>query len=272
MSSVSCVLLLVERDERVHSCLNKALLLARHFTARLELLLCDTHYATGSAEGRAAEDMRAARVAEGLIYLQALCQTVVSADVPIGAEAMCVPSLAIGLTEKLRRTPAEIMVKAGHSGAGMASALEWQLAQCAVPLLLTAGRPWRAIPRFAAAVDLSDRADRRTGLQVVNLCEALAHRCGAELDYLFAGSAQERSGEAASQAHRQLASLLPAGNRGLGRLQYCSGEPAEALPRLINHRDYDLLALGGVMSEECWNPDSLAKALLRQMAGDVLLI
>lgn len=274
MNSVSCILLLVERGAG-HRGLDKALLLARHFGARLELLLCETQCpaAALTTDSPAAERMRADYIGEGQRYLEALRQTMASPEVEIGAEVICAPTLASGLAHKLQQlSDVKVVVKAGRATAGLVPPLDWRLLErCPAPLLLTAGRPWRAIPRFAAALDLSDQAHRALSTRIVALSEMLAGHCGAELDYLYAGRIQGGAAHTASEAHRRLHALLPAGP-GLGRLQYCSGDPATVLPRLIARRDYDLLAVGAAPRGCPTAYGKLTAALVRASAGDVLLV
>lgn len=278
MKSVSCILLLVERGAGLHRGLSRALLLARHFGARLELLLCETQCpaAALSADSFAAERTRADYMAEGTRYLDALRQTIVSPEVEIGAEVLCTPSLAAGLAQKLRHLEAPWVVKAGRASAGLVGPLDWRLMeQCSAPLLLTAGRSWRATPRFAAALDLSKNADEPLSQRIIGVSEVLAQHCGAELDYLYA--AREQGGpaaHAASEAHRRLHGLLPAGVPGVGRLQYCSGDPAGVLPRLIAGRDYDVLAVGvgAVPRGLAAGGGMVTAALLQAGGGDVLLV
>ena len=85
MEPLSCILLLVERGDRVHEGLNKALLVARHFHARLELFLCDTErYGPFRPDNAAAlARTHASCVAEGRDYLQALRKTIVAPDITI---------------------------------------------------------------------------------------------------------------------------------------------------------------------------------------------
>ncbi len=273
MGSLSCILLLVERGAGLHGALNKALLLARHFEARLELLLCETRCPAAARDTSAAERARAGYISEGQRYLQALHQTIVSAGVEIDTEVVCAPSLAWGLAEKLRQRPAQLVVKAAQGVPSLIGRPECQLfGRCSAPLLLTAGRPWRATPRFAAALDLSERADGSALARIVGLSEALAGRCSAELDYLYAAPIRGVAGRTASDAHRRLCALLPVGQTGLGLLQYCGGEPARVLPRLIARRDYDLLAVGALSSPSHEARGKLTSTLLQASAGDMLLV
>ncbi|HTW75267.1 MAG TPA: hypothetical protein VMD56_10160 [Steroidobacteraceae bacterium] len=275
MKSLSCILLFVERGAGPYLGLSKALLLARHFGARLELLLCETQHPVAPLTGNTsvAERARAECIGEGERYLRALRHTIVSPDIEIGTEVVCAPSPVLGLADKLRRAQVQIVVKAARVAAGLLGPLEWQLAtRCSAPLLLTAGRAWRATPRFAAALDLSEHAHARPGDQIVGLSEMLARRCGAELDYLYAAPTRGAGARTASEAHRRLHALLPAQQAGLGRLQYCSGEAAGVLPRLIARRDYDLLAVGTASNPSGAACGALTRALLQASAGDVLLV
>ena len=260
MESVSCILLLVDRGRLALRGLNKALLLARHFDAALELLLCET----GIQEVQPA---RRAILGEARQYLQALVQTIVTTDVPIHAEAAFASSLAAGIAEQLARTPVQLIVKTTQDGA---LAADLRLASgSGVPWLLTRGRPWRAVPRFAAAVNLGDGADGSLVGRIVAVLETLAQRCGADLEYLFADPARARG---ASAAHRRLVALRGQDARPLaGRLQYCAGVPAETLPRLITQRDFDLLGVG-VSTHPSDAQTSLRAQLLLTARGDGLLV
>src|SRR5438128_333138 len=184
MQSLSSILLLVERGDRVHEGLNKALLVARHFHARLELFLCDTERYAPFRSGSAAAVARthASCVAEGRDYLQALRKTIVAPEIAIAAEAVCDLSLYDGVAAKLGRTPVDLIVKtaeASRRDTRARAAVEWSaVALCPAPLLLTRGRPWRPIPRFAAVIAPHDAVERTTA----EMGEMLAEGCSAELD------------------------------------------------------------------------------------------
>lgn len=256
MNSVSCILLLVERGPLVHGGLNKALLLARHVGARLELLLWEP---------------RRGQLAEAEHYLRALRQTVVTNDVPIGAQSCDGVSLAEGVLAALRATPAQLLVRACPPTGQLTHAQDWQLlAATDLPLLLSRGRPWRAQPRFATAIDLGGPADRVVDAKLVTMSELLVRKCAAELDYLFADG---HPGVGSSEAHRRMVTLLGPGSAGVGRLQYCVGSARESLPRLIEQRDYDLLLLGVATGRQPAEAAALPAApLLQAVSGDVLLV
>ncbi len=275
MQNLASILLLVERGDQGHHALNKALLLARHLHARLELFLCDTErYSVPRPGGnRAAEDSLAERVAEAREYLRALRKAMLVTDIEVSSEAVCHVSLRAALADKLARGGIDLVVKAvpaiqdGHDQA----AIDWPLvASCSAPLLLTRGRPWHPVPRFAAAVNLQDRQGRALSTAITAIGESLSRSCGAELEILFA-----HAGSGAEFAPERLGTTLNAIGRAhrldVSRLQYLDGVPAEVLPAMVTQRDYDLVAMGkpqhGEPSELC---GSVAARLFKASAGDVL--
>jgi nucleotide-binding universal stress UspA family protein len=275
MQNLSSILLLVERGDQGHHALNKALLLARHLHARLELFLCDTErYSSVRSNGdEAADTSLAIRLAEAHEYLRALRKSMLVTDVEVTSDAVCHVSLRAALADKLRHGDVDLVVKGvvpagdGHGH----RAIDWPLvASCRVPLLLTRSRPWHPVPRFAAAVDLQDRQGRALSSAITAIGESLSHSCGAELEILFA-----HAGSGAEFAPERLASTLNRTARAhrldVSRLQYLSGEPTEVLPDIVTQRDYDLVVMG--KPQHGWPPElsrSVAARVVRASPGDVL--
>ena len=276
MLTLSSILLLVERGDQGHQALSKALLLARHLHARLELFLCDTERFSfaKSSSGEAAVGALAARVAEGREYLLALRKSMLVPDIEVSSDAVCHVSLRAALADKLRHDPVDLVVKAGYATEANRDAhraIDWPLvASCTVPLLLTRGRPWHPVPRFAAAVDLQDRQGRALSSAITAIGESLSRGCGAELEILFA-----HASPGAEFAEERLTGTLNAIARAhrldAHRLQYLNGEPGEVLPRVVTHRDYDLIVMGkprhGGPSELS---RSVAARVVKASTGDVL--
>lgn len=243
MQSLSCILLLVQRGENVHGGLNKALLLARHLGARLELLICETqcHPAHAMARDGPGSTIDDSCLAEGRLYLQALRQTIVDPGVDIGSEAVCAASLADGVIEKLRRTPAQLVVRALRPSVAVGPS-DWRLFyRCHVPLLLTSGRPWRASPRFAAFVGTREPALAPQSSEGLELPQILARGCDARLDYL----SEAPTSEGAS----------------------VGGVPTS----LMNRREYDLISLS-LPHAPPGASGALALRQLQQLGDDVLLV
>ncbi|MFI4868149.1 MAG: hypothetical protein ACHQDD_02210 [Steroidobacterales bacterium] len=275
MQNLSSILLLVERGDQGQHALNKALLLARHLHARLELFLCDTErYPIARLGGDGgAEDSLGERVAEAREYLRALRKSMLVTDIEVSSEAVCHVSLRTALADKLLRGGIDLVVKAMpaiQDGRDQV-AIDWPLvASCTAPLLLTRGRPWHPVPRFAAAVDLQDRHGRALSNAITAIGESLSHSCGAQLEILFA-----HAGSGAEFAPERLTTTLNAIGRAhrldMSRLKYLNGEPTEVLPAMVAGRDYDLVAMGkpqhGEPSELC---GSVAARIVKASAGDVL--
>ena len=277
MEPLSCILLLVERGDRVHEGLNKALLVARHFQARLELFLCDTERYGPFWPGNAAALARthASCVAEGLDYLQALRKTIVAPDIAIATEAVCDHSLQDGVTAKLKRTPIDLIVKAAEASrrdTRVRGAADWAaVAMCAAPLLLTRGRPWRPIPRFAAVIPPRELGARDFEPTTADMGETLAAGCGAQLDLLVTDPAPTEVAEADAllEAQRHYRS---ARRTSRGRMRCVRDAPAEVLTEFIAEHDYDLVVLGKPPLGRQLVLSSLAGRVLSTTAGDVVLM
>jgi hypothetical protein len=171
VESLSRILLVVERDQRVHAGIAKALMLARHTHACLELFLCDC--ITGGGEERRQHSARE--------YLRSLRQGIVASDVCIDLHAACEHSLWRAVTGRLRREPAQLVVRTHGERAAMSG----------TPVVLTRGRPWQPTPRFMTALLINSRGDqtpRATRGPATWLPEMLGRRCGAHVDYVVAAA------------------------------------------------------------------------------------
>jgi hypothetical protein len=268
MPPVAAILLLVERGESVHQGLQKALMLARHFHARLDLFLCDTEgYVQASADTMAPDARTRARcVAEGSDYLQSLRKSIIAPDVEIATEAICHRSLREAVAEKAERTATDLIVKTvstNRRDAGGRGAADWAaIAACPVPVLLTRGRPWRPIPQFAAALELSRGLMPAANRAIADLAKVLALACGAEVDLLWVGPDRTiEAGDPLEWITRQ------AENSGISapvrRSRFLQGAALEVVPACAAERDYDLVVL-----EKPHLPG--AAAALRSVAGSVL--
>lgn len=267
MQPLASILLLVERGDRVHEGLNKALMLARHFRARLDLFLCDTEGYESVHPGATAGDARtrASCVAEGSDYLQALRKSIVTPDIEIASEAVCHDSLREAVTEKAERSATDLIVKtteASRRDAGGRGAADWAaIAACPAPLLLTRGRPWRPVPQFAAALEMLRESMSASTRAVADLSQALALACGAELDVLWVGPGRPPARDDDSRRGTRPAgiSTRPAPIR---RPRFLAGAPADVIPAYIVERDYDLVVLE--------KPRLTGAAALGSVAGKIL--
>lgn len=277
MQPVAAILLLVERGDSVHQGLQKALMLARHFHARLDLFLCDTegYIVSGSDAMAPGSRTRALCVAEGSDYLQALRKSIVAPDVEIATEAICHRSLREAVAEKAERSATNLIVKvvdANRGDTGGRGAADWAaIATCPLPLLLTRGRPWRPVPQFAAALEFSRGSIRAANRAVADLATLLALACGAEVDLLLVGC--DRAAEADGLLDRVMRrGEKPAGQAPVMRSRYLQGAASDVVPACAVERDYDL-----VVVEKPHLPGatvaltSIAGGVLATSGGDVVL-
>ena len=243
MRAAASILLLVERGDRVHEGLNKALLLARYFHTRLDIFLCDTEGYISSGRGARAPGMGASScVTEGNEYVQALRKSVFAPDVEIVTEATCAPSLRDAVAERLQRRAVDLLVKTiddNRRGSGGRPAAEWAaIAACPVPVLLTRGRPWRPVGRFGALEQLGAPA-LESNRAVTALAGAFAQACGAALETVW------------PDAPRSIDDDVPAGLGG---------------------RDFDLVVLEKPRVTEPGALRSRIGEILAATAGDVVLM
>jgi nucleotide-binding universal stress UspA family protein len=183
-------------------------------------------------------------------------------------------SLPTAVADKLRRSRVDLVVKAAYSsqlGRNQHGSIDWPLVEsCAAPILLTRGRPWHPVPRFAAALDLQDREGGALRSAITAIGDSLSRSCGAQLEAIFANARpdSEREAEELIAGGNAIAQKLRLDTR---RLRYLYGEPSEVLPRFVAHCDYDLVVMGkprhGGPAER---PRSVAVRVVKATAGDVL--
>lgn len=170
--------------------------MARHFNASIELFACDTDHAWAlddpSAEARAAI---ASCLAGTERYLDALRGSVAGKDLQIHTRAACASSMDEGIRERIRAMHPDLVIKtlmAASDSAPMAPRpLEMQLMRsCAVPLLVTRGRPWRPTTKFAAAVELDGHDSARVAT-MIELVQFLANGCGGEYSLINGHTVEE---------------------------------------------------------------------------------
>jgi nucleotide-binding universal stress UspA family protein len=151
---------------------------------------------------------------------------------------------------------------------------DWKLAkECAVPLLLARARPWERPPRFAAAVDISDRDNADVARGILQASGFLALGIPAELDVLYS---ERESNEERVRMERtvRLAQTVREFHVGCENIRRLEGEPdVTLLPLVIEHR-YDMLVLGSPARSESlagMRPGT-ASLLIDALDRDVLLV
>jgi universal stress protein E len=247
----------VEHPDTGAAVLDKAVALARHFGARVELLVIQPM-------NRTAFVPRSEALQYPFITVRAVSR---------GREAVH----AVLLREVRDRQP-DLLIKA-PSGAHplrrwTLTANDWQLSQeCPVPLMLAGAKPWADPVRFAAAVDVSDPDNAEIARGVLHTAGLLALGCHGRLDVLY--TERERNDEFLRMERAvRLAQLVRDYHVGCERLQMFEGTPDKRLPPLIAARQYDVLLLGSVSHRRRLSESirSLSSRLAEATEGDVILV
>lgn len=258
MERLTSIVAVVRDATSDETLIDKVVALARHFGARVELLLTDP----GSMAAIARHSQR-------FQHDNVTCSVYTSGD-----------ALTEFLLQRQKNQPVDLVVKspAGeHSLRRIArSSEDLELAErLPVPLMLAGYRPWRAEPRFAAAVDVSDRESEDFARATLQAGGWLSLGCHASLDVLY--SEREQSVDESARMTRavrlaQLAREFRGG--GSDRLEILRGPPEITLPPLIANRHYDLLVLGAVPRHLTLRSfvHSLTSELAESTRGDVLLV
>ena len=257
MQKITCILAVVENSGTGAQVLDKAVTLARHFGARVEMLVADSSLTPEFA---------------------ARCATRGYDEVTIGSLFRSSEPLHRILLRRVHERPVDLLIKAP---AGEHSLRKWTLSasdrelasDCPAPVLLAGEKPWDQPMRFAAAVDVSDPDTTIVARGVLHVAGFLALGCHGNLDILY--SEREAQDETLRMERAvKLAQLVREFHVGCERLQMFGGAPEERLPPLIAARQYDVLVLGAVTHrDEAFLPaQNLTARLSESTPGDVVLV
>lgn len=256
MDKLTSILAVAETATTCLGVLDKALLLARRFDARVELLVTDgklmRELATHCAE-RGYDRVTLSSMHRGNDSTQAMI-----------------------VHRALDQRP-DLVIKS----AGAHPLRRWTLdasdrrlaADCPAPLLLTIGRPWNETLRMAAAVDVADVDSARFARAILQAAGFLALGSGAQLDVLYS-EREERDERVRMERAVMLCAMVREFHVGGERLRRYDGAPERTLPPLIAERYYDLLVIGAVTHRTGmagWT-ETLSSRLADATAGDVLLV
>jgi nucleotide-binding universal stress UspA family protein len=257
MEKLSNILVVTREPDATAPLLDKAVALARRFGARIELMLPDATTAAAFAS----------------LCQQRGCEDLVS-YVLHGSHEW----LTDVLVRRLREHPVDLVMKhparppALRRLAGGMGDVEI-VARTGTPVLLVGDARWPAEPRFAAAVDISNREGEIVARSIVHAAGFLAQGCEATIEVLY--SEREKHDERLrTERAVQLARLVREFRIGGERLQRVEGSPEATLPPLVAAARYDLLVVGALSREHRLFPGihSLTSLLIDASCGDVLLI
>jgi nucleotide-binding universal stress UspA family protein len=279
LNKLNAILVVIESFEPVQQVLAKAMVLARHFGAGLELFLCDSEqaYMLKHAYDQAGVDQaRQACLANAHKYLESLRLSVLADDVPISLDVACKSPRYESVVHKVLASRPDLVIKSVETrtdGSASLDANDWQLARaCPVPLMFTHGRPWRAQPRFAAAVDVSPEESDGMAHCVMRAAQFLAHGCHAMLDAVFServdGGAPGASGERALQA------LGTEFGLSADHLRLLHGDAETALCRFADEQRYDVFVIGALTHRSALTVPvgTLTSKLVNVLDCDALLV
>ncbi len=178
------VLLVINREDPIHQCVNRGLMLARYLHARLDILLCDTNRVYVPRDEQAAVQARS----EAHQFLDALLRSVQVPDLEITTDATFDDSVPELVAKKTLQERSLLVLKCLASRSRLAKeAVDWPLVySCPAPLLLTRGRPWHPRARFAAAAHAVDSLHPDTASTLVSTTKVLGVACDADVDLLYA--------------------------------------------------------------------------------------
>src|SRR5581483_5891409 len=251
VDKLTSILVVMDPTDESRHVLNKAMILARHFGARLELFLCDSEnaYALGhSYDRRGVAAAREASLSSGQRYLDAVRRTLAE-DVQITTHVACESPLYEAITRRALELQPDLVIKGAAGSRPLRrfslDANDWQLARaCPVALMLTRGRPWSARPRFAAAVDVSDPDGGALARTIMHAAGFMAGGCKADLEVIFSSSASDS--ETRQTQTDSLRRLVHEFRVGTKHLTVLSGTAEDTLPEFAAHNEFDVLVMGAL--------------------------
>lgn len=257
MEKLTTILAVALNAEDVGTVLDRAMSIARHFGARVEVLVSDS-------QGAHAVTARCREVE----YPQVTMRSVASEPLP--------PHEII--LRRVLATSPDLVVKVPSAVSARRSLAflddDWRLAnECPVPILLARGKPWDSPLRFAAAVDVSDEDNTALARSILHTAGFLALGVHGNLDILY--TEREALDEAVRMKRAvRLAQLVREYHVGCERLQMFSGAPETRLPPLLAARHYDVLVLGGQSRREGLDRliPGTATQILAATDSDVILV
>lgn len=247
------ILVVADRSPADSELLVKSARLAKHFGARLELLLCDSEHAYAlehAYERSGVETVRQHCVADALAYLARLRGSAPAQGVEVSIDASCHSPLYEGIVAKVLSARPDLVIKGAGDvdarGRATFDANDWQLMRaCPVSLMLTRGRRWSPRPRFAAAVDVSEEETEGLAKLILRSAESMARPCDGELELLYAEST--RTAEGTAEKHvAAMNGLIERCHLDKADVHILAGDPEQALPAFARQREYDVLVMGAL--------------------------
>jgi universal stress protein E len=281
MEKLTSILVVLDRGAGDLPLLTKAMILARAFGARLELFACDAEHEYSlrhSYDSHGLEAAREGRATQLRQYLQTLGERVTAEKLAVAIDVASESPLYEGIVHKVIASHPDLVMKSAmHDPSSRHSILganDWQLVRtCPAPLMFGRGRAWRVLPRFAAAVDVSEAETPGLGALILRTAALLGAGCRAALEVLFGERSEvsERDREVHSSTLRRLAGDV---RLDAHRIRSLIGDPAMTLATSAAEQRYDVLVLGALTHRAPHTPlvGTLTRKLMETLDSDFILI
>lgn len=251
MDKLTSILVVIDPADESRHVVAKAMVLARHFGARLELFLCDSEHAYSLSHAYTPAGVAEARedcLASGRRYLDAVRRSLAE-DVKITTHVACESPLYEGIVRRALELRPDLVIKSASRHHPLQRLTlddnDWQLARtCPAPLMLTRGRAWSARPRFAAAVDVTENNGGSLPRSILQAAGLLTLGCQGQLDVLYSDPASDE--DAHVERLDALGRLVREFQIGSEQVAVLRGEPEDTLPVYAAQRDYDVLVMGAL--------------------------
>ncbi len=281
MRQVESILVALEHDRDSKQVVSKAVVLARHLGARLELFLGNAEAAyvqRQQYDSRALASAREECLAASRAYLDELWKSLEVHDLAPAMDAACESPGYVSIVHKVQRTSPDLVIRGMVEGAHGSRALpasDWDLVRtCPAPLLLTRGTPWKRSPDIAAAIDIS--GDEQPGFTraILRAAKRFAIDCDGTLDLIYARRLEHVMPGQVESDRTELAERAREADVEPSEVFVIGGEPASAIPSFAARHAYDLLVLGALTHRKTLTAlvGTLTGQLLERLDSDVLLV
>jgi universal stress protein E len=282
LNRIRSILVIADRSGEVQSALQKACVIARHFSASVELFSCDAEHAwmaRHAYDRRGVSESIDACMADSRRFLEAIRASIAADDLQITTSVACESPLHEGIVRKVTESQPDLVIKCvGGLDAARHSALtstDWQMIRtCPAPLLLTRGRTWQPRPRVAASIDISAAESPAVSRRVLASANYIAQGCGGDLDVVYSDAAG-----AVQSARTTLRQFTDALGVKFARIEILEGQPERTLAGFAEQREIDVMVLGALGHPAGALPSprsdvvgTLTEALVERLDCDFLLV
>ena len=275
MQPVRSILVALERERDSTGALNRAVMLARRFGARVDLFLCEAERAYAlhhQYDPGSTNVIRDAFLTESRAGIERQWKLLDVNDVAVTIEAVCESPLYDAIKRKVEQSRPDLVIRGiGGNECAFSVADSDVLRTCPAPLLLTRGKIWRHRPVIAAAVDISGVESPSLTCAILNAAAGMAERCGAKLEVLYA---QRAGTPTAEESRARLTACVGSANVHASQLHVVTGEPATVIPQFAASQGYEMLVLGALTHRKSITAlvGTLTGRLVETVDCDLLLV